>query len=100
MRIKINELTIIEAYEVFITPGGREDEKNPGKYKDMMCKFTILYGDGGEYSRFDGEFKCDEATTFEECKASARKFMDDLYKNGYIDISTDEKCEKYGMIFW
>lgn len=100
MRIRINNMDIIEAFNVFTTPGGREDKDNPGKYKDMICGFTILYGDGSEYSRFDGEFKCDGATTFEECEAAAQKFMDELFQNGYIDISTDEKCKEYGMIFY
>lgn len=100
MRIRINEWTIIDAYEVNISPCGISDRKHPGKYKDMMCSFMIFYGDGGEYNRFEGEFKCDGATTFEECGSAANKFMDELYEKGYIDISTDEKCEEYGMIFW
>ena len=99
MRIRTDKSTIIDAYEVCITPAGKKDKKHPGKYKDMMCKFTILYG-GTDYSFIEGEFKCDGVTTFEECKATADKFMDELYQNGYIDVSTDEKCEKYGMIFW
>ena len=100
MRIKINETDIIEAYLVIIIPGGWEDEDNKGKYTNMICSFTILYGDGGEYSRFEGRFDCKGATTFEECKAASYKFIDELYKNGCIDISTDEKCEEYGMIFY
>lgn len=100
MRIRIDRTLIIEAYYVDISPGGKADENNPGKYKEMICAFTIVYGDGSEYSRFEGEFKCDGATTFEECESASYKFMDELYENGYIDISTEEKCEEYGMIFW
>ena len=97
MRIKLNDLTIIEAQKVYITPGGQKDENNPDKYKDMICAFTIVYGNDRE---LEGRFKCDGATTFEECRKASYKFMDELYKNGYIDVSTDEKCEEYGMIFY
>ena len=97
MRIKLNDLTIIEAQKVYITPGGQRDKNNPGKYKDMICAFTIVYGNDRE---LEGRFKCDGAATFEECSKASYKLMDELYKNGCIDVSTDEKCEEYGMIFY
>ena len=97
MRIRLYRSDIIEAHNVYITPGGHPDENNPGKYKDMFCAITIEYGNDRE---LEGEFKCDGATTFEECSRASYKFMDELYEKGYIDISTDEKREEYRIVLY
>lgn len=99
MRIRISRTDIYEVNEVIVTPGGMKDENNPGKYKDMMCAIDMIYGDD-EYARISGEFKCENVTTFEECRSASYKFIDELWEKGYIDISTDEKCEEYGLIIW
>lgn len=99
MRIRLTENDIYEVYQVFVTPAGREDEKRPGKYKEMICTISMIYGEG-EYARIDGEFDVGNASTFEECENAAKKFMDELWENGCIDISTDKKCAKYGLTIW
>ena len=99
MRIRLTEYDIYEVYQVFVTPGGMPDEENPGKYKDMICNITMIFGEG-EYDRIEGEFDTINASTFEECEGVAKKFMDELWENGCIDISTDEKCEQYGLTIW
>lgn len=99
MRIKIDRGQIIEAYHVDITPGGLRDNNNPGKYKNMICRFTISF-ESNYCGCLEGEFDCLNATTMEECEAAADKFIDELFRNGYIDISTEEKRKKYGMRFY
>lgn len=99
MRVRLSRYDIYEVYDVFISPCGREDEKRPGKYKEMMCTITMVYGEG-EHMQINGEFDVGNASTFEECYKASEKFMDELWENGCIDISTDEKCAKYGLTIW
>ena len=88
MRIRINKTDIIEAKSVFVESGGRPNE--------MKCWIYMIYGDG-EYESVEGEFDCSGVTTFEECEAKAIPFIDELYEKGYIDISSEKKCKKYGL---
>lgn len=99
MRIRINETDIYEVYEVSVTPGGFPDPYNPEKYKDMTCGIEMRYEDG-EYGVIFGEFNCDGATSFKECAKAATKFMNELFEKGYIDIATEELCDKYGLTLW
>ena len=99
MRIKINNTVIIEANEICITPAGWEDENDNSRYRDMTCELTIRYGDIGSDEYF-GSFDCSNATTFKECEKIAQPFFDELFKKGYIDISTEEKCKKYGLTMY
>ena len=99
MRVRLTEYNIFEVHDVFATPAGKEDKRRPGKYKDMMCKLTMIYGEG-EYMLIEGEFDVGNASTFEECRKAAKKFMDELWETGRIDISTDEKCAEYGLTIW
>ena len=97
MRVRLTKTDIIEVTNVFVTPAGKEDKNNPGKYKEMMCKITLKNDYGYDLM---GEFNCDGATTFKECEEKAYKFIDELYQNGCIDISTEEKCKEYGITIW
>ena len=99
MRIKISNTVIIDANEVCITPSGWEDENDDSRYRDMSCELTIRYGDIG-IDEYSGEFNCSNATTFKECEEIAQPFLDELFKKGYIDISTEEKREKYGLTIY
>lgn len=99
MRIRVNRTDIFEISEVIITPGGFPDPDNPRKYTNMSCSMELRYAEG-EYGAFYGEFNCEGATTMEECESAALPFVDELFEKGYIDISTDEKCEKYKLILW
>ena len=99
MRIRIDNTAIFEIREVYVTPGGMSNEDNPNKYHDMICTIDMRYGDG-EWDCISGEFDCTGATTFEEAESVAMPFMNELFEKGYIDISTDEKCEKYGITIW
>jgi len=87
-------LAMYEIKQVIVTPCGRQLNKD--LYTDMHCFITMRYGDG-EYEVIEGEFDCSGAMTFEECEESAQEFLDDLYHYRKIDISTDEKCAKYGL---
>lgn len=96
MRIRFHSTDIKEVREVIVTPGGMPDGD---KYVDMICGVEFVIRDG-ECDRLYGEFDCKGATTMEECESVAIPFMDDLYENGCIDISTEEKCKKYGLLIY
>lgn len=102
MRIRYTETSILEAYDVETVVSGRRDPDNPDKYVDVRNDlFIYAHGlsseDGGDYW---GEFDCNKATTFEEARMVSRKFLDDLMVNGFVDISTKEKCEWYHLTLW
>ena len=97
MRIRFGITDIKEVREVYIIPGGFPDGDEKNKYKDMTCGVWFVINDDEEYGDMYGEFDCKGATTMEECESVAIPFMDELYENGCIDISTEEKCKKYGL---
>ena len=96
MRVLINDTDIYEIKIVTIDVGGKENEDKPGTYHDIICRVNLIYGDN-ESEYIVGEFNCSETTTFKEAKLVAKPFIDELYKYGCIDISTDNKCKKYNM---
>lgn len=98
MRIRTDYYDIYEVKEVVIIPMGIPCKDNPNKYCDMRCEIKMRYGN----SKNDvilGAFDCSNATSFEECEEIVSKFINELYENGKIDISTEEKCKEYGLFF-
>jgi hypothetical protein len=98
MRVRTDIDEIYEVYEVRINPCGKQSPDDPDKYYDMRCFLYMRYGNDSQ-DVIEGVFDCSDATTFEECRSKASKLLDELYKKGCIDISTEEKCEKYGFTF-
>lgn len=99
MRVRITETDIFEVNNICVSPCGKPTAENSEIHTDMMCYIEMRYGNG-EYEYINGEFKCPKTGTFEECRLAAKKFVDELYENGCVDISTDELCEKYGISIW
>lgn len=108
MRIRFNEINIIEAYNVEVIIGGTPTDNN--KYTEMTAHLFINsqawpserdldYDKQFNFNDF-GEFDVSDCHTFEEVEAITNRFFDDLLVNGYIDISTDEKCEKYRLVIY
>ena len=93
MRIRMNDTWIIEVTEVVVTPAGA---KVDDKYEDMHC-FVEFRRELNETYPITGEFECKDASTMEECSQASKKFMDELFSKGYIDISTPELLEKYNL---
>lgn len=97
MRVKVDPWNIYDVFYVYLTPGGFVGEDDPeGTFHDMTCDIEMRFDDG-DYGVIKGEFDCYNATTYEECEAIAQKFMDDLLKNGYVDLSTKEKRKAYNL---
>lgn len=99
MRIKITRTDIVEVTKVIVTPSGIPDKNSFGKYKDIRCYLEMIWGDK-KYERIHGEFDCKGVDNLEDCEKVSYKFVDELYKDGCIDISTDEKCAEYGLTIY
>lgn len=110
MRIRFNNDNIVECYKVDATKGGMPDKNNPERYCEMKCYLMIYsldwpsYRDDDYEEEFDynfvGEFDCNNATTFEELDEITKPFFDDLFINGYIDLSTNEMLKKYKLTLY
>lgn len=101
MRIKINMFNIIEAYDVDVTIGGSTDETKKHEFKEMSAFLTVrshTWPDE-EWEAF-GEFDVSDCFTEKDAEKKIQKFLDDLLVNGYVDISTDKKCEEYHLIVY
>ena len=110
MRIRFNNDDIVECYKVEATKGGTQDKNNPWRYYEMSCYLMMnsldwpSYRDNDYDEKFDcnivGEFDCNNATTFEELDEITKPFFDDLFINGYIDLSTNEMLKKYKLTLY
>ena len=110
MRIRFNTTNIIEAYDVDATIGGFPDETKENEYKEIHAYLDVYtrawpnHRDSDYDEEWDmtqvGEFDVSDCHTFEDAKKKIEKFFDDLLVNGYVDISTEEKCEEYHLIVY
>lgn len=94
MRVRLSVGSIYEVYDVCVMPGGLTNDS--GKFYDMSCILSMRYEDT-EYGEITGEFDVSNCTTIEECEEIVKPFFDELFKNGFIDLSTDEKLKKYKL---
>lgn len=110
MRVRFNSNTIVECYNVDAEKSGLPDDNNPGHYSEMHCFLTMQSIDWPSYRDDDyneecdlnliGKFDCSGATTFEEVDEIIKPFFDDLFINGYIDLSTNEMLKKYKLTLY
>ncbi len=107
MRVKFNPTTVSEVIKFDFTPYcstvdgtfgvslGFEEACFTAKDKR---KFAKKFGD--DYSGYDGELDVSDCVTFEEACTKAERIIDELFKIGVLDLSTEEKRKQYGIILW
>lgn len=91
MRIKFNNTWVQEVHHLSIVIGIDVNGVVSATLSSDIC--------GDEYDYF-GELDVSDCASTSRAEEKAAAIIDEVFKTGVLDISTEEKCKKYGVTIW
>lgn len=107
MRVKFNPTDVSEVIKFDFTPYYSDVDGSFGvsfSFEEACFtaedkrEFAKEFGD--DYSGYDGELDVSDCATFEEACGKAERIIDELFRTGTLDLSTEEKRKQYGIVLW